>query len=109
MTLTITHKGIELTPAIKQYVEEKMTTLEKYVDPIWEIDVEVGRAAGHSNKGNVYECKAVVQIAGEVMKVERDADDLYKAIDKVRDHLRVMLSDWKKLQQDRSKAPGASE
>jgi ribosome-associated translation inhibitor RaiA len=38
------------------------------------------------------------------MKIERDADDLYKAIDKVRDHLRVELSDWKKRMEERSKA-----
>ena len=102
MTLNITHKGIELTPAIKSYVEEKMTSLEKYLDSIRHIDVEVGLANHHHHKGNIYECKAIVQIGGEVMKVERDSDDMYKSIDKVRDHLRVMITDWKNKQKDRS-------
>lgn len=104
MTINIHARGIELTPAIKQYAEEKMSSLEKYLDSIRHMDVEVGRAAGHSQKGDVFECKAVVQIGGEVMKIERDAEDLYKAIDKVKDHLRVELSDWKKRQDERSKS-----
>lgn len=101
MTLNITHKGIELTSAIKDYVEEKMTSLEKYLDSIDHIDVEVGRSAGHKRKDDVYVCKAIVQIGGEVIKLERDSDDLYKAINKVRDHLRVELTDWKKKMQAR--------
>lgn len=109
MTINIHARGIELTPAIKQYVEEKMQSLEKYLESIQHMDVEVGRADGHQHKGDVYECKAVVQIGGEVMKIERDAEDLYKAIDKVKDHLRVEMSDWKKRMQERSKAGNGEE
>ncbi len=69
MTINIHARGIELTPAIKQYTEEKMHSVEKYLDSIQHMDVEVGRAAGHAQKGNVFECKAVVQIGGEVMKI----------------------------------------
>ncbi|MCK9361130.1 ribosome-associated translation inhibitor RaiA [Patescibacteria group bacterium] len=109
MTINIHARGIELTPAIKQYTEEKMQSVEKYLESIQHMDVEVGRADGHKHKGDVYECKVVVQIGGEVMKIERDAEDLYKAIDKVRDHLRVELSDWKKRMDERSKAGSGEE
>ncbi len=104
MTINIHARGIEFTPAIKQYTEEKMQSVEKYLESIQHMDVEVGRADGHQNKGNIFECKVVVQIGSEVMKIERQADDLYKAIDKVRDHLRVELSDWKKRMNERSQA-----
>ncbi len=101
MTTTITAKQIELTPAIRQYAEEKMGTLLKYLDSIRHIDVELGRDTNRHQKGDVYVCKANVQIGSKVMQVEREEDDLYKAIDKVRDHLRVELADWKKLMEDR--------
>jgi putative sigma-54 modulation protein len=104
MTINIHARGIELTPAIREYTEEKMQSVEKYMESIRHMDVEVGRADGHHHKGDVYECKAVVQIGGEVMKIEREADDLYKAIDKVRDHLRVELTDLKRKLDERSKA-----
>lgn len=102
MTLNIRHHGIDLTPAIKQYVEEKMDSLEKYFDSVQHMDVEVGLANHHHQKGDIFECKAVIQIGGDVLKVEKDAENLYKAIDKVRDHLRVVLTDYKEKLQDRS-------
>lgn len=105
MTINIHARAIELTPAIKDYVEEKMQSLTKYLDSIEHIDVEVGRAEGHHHKEDkAFECNATVKIGGEVIKIEREAEELYKAIDKVRDHLRVEISDWKKRQQERSKA-----
>ncbi|MDO8618189.1 MAG: ribosome-associated translation inhibitor RaiA [Candidatus Uhrbacteria bacterium] len=106
MTLNISHHGIELTPAIKQYVEEKMESLKKYFDSIRHIDVEVGISNHHHRKGNIFECKTVVQVGGEVIRMEKEADDLYKAIDKVRDHLRAELSDWKKRLEERSMQKG---
>lgn len=109
MTITITAKQIELTPAIRQYAEEKMGALIKYLDSIRHIDVEIGRETNRHQKGEVYVCKANVQIGSKVMRVEREEEDLYKAIDKVRDHLRVELTDWKKLMEDRSTGKGESE
>lgn len=91
MTINITHRGIELTPAIKTYVEEKMASLNKYAAGIRHMDVEVGMTNRHHQKGDVFECRAVIQIDGDVMRIEKDAADLYKSIDKVRDHLRVEL------------------
>lgn len=70
------------------------------------IDAEVGLANGHHNKGKIFRCKAIVQVGGEVMPIEREAEDLYKAIDKVKDHLREELTQWKKRLEDRSKGKG---
>ncbi len=101
MTININSRGMELTPAIKQYAEEKMQSLEKYLDSIRHIDIEVGMATGHHHKGNIFECKVNVQIGGDTIMVEREAEDLYKAIDKVRDHLRQELTEWKKRMEQR--------
>ncbi len=101
MTINIIHRGTELTPAIKDYVEEKMQTLTKYMDTIQHMDVEVGLTTGHHNKGNIYECKVVLEFDGGTMRIAREEEDLYKAIDKVRDHFRVELTDWKKRQLDK--------
>lgn len=103
MTINIIHQGIELTPAIHQYTEEKMRSLLKYLDTITHIDVEVGIPNNNLQKTKMYECKAIVQVGGEVIKMEKEAEDLYKAIDKVKDHLRVELTKIKGKLQDRSK------
>lgn len=100
MTINISHRGFELTPAIKDYVEEKMQSLTKYSDVLQHMDVEVGLTNGHHQKGDIYMCKVVLEMEGKTMNVAREEEDLYKAIDKVRDHLRVELTDWKRRQED---------
>ncbi len=111
MTINITHRGTELTPAIKDYVEEKILSLQKYNPSLMHVDVEVGLSTRHHQKGEIYECKAVVELKGQgVMRIEKDANDLYKAIDKVRDHLRAAFSDRKKTLGDKvAEEPVAGE
>ncbi len=104
MTISITHRGMELTPAIRSFVEEKMRSLLKYDDAIRHMDVEVGLASGNHHKGDIFLCKVVVQKEGDVFQMERESEDLYKAIDKVRDHLRDELSDRKKRSAGRMRA-----
>lgn len=101
MTINLVHKGLELTPAIRGYVEEKMQTLEKFTEGIDHMDVEVGLSNHHHHKGNVFLCRVNVVVGGEVVRVEREEEDLYKAIDKVRDHLRETLAQAKKREEDK--------
>lgn len=91
MTINIIHRNMELTPSIREYVEEKIRSLDKYEDDIRHADVEVGLVTQHHNKGNIFECKVVLSVGGDALRIEREAEDLYKSIDKVRDHLRMEL------------------
>ncbi len=101
MTINIRARGVDMTPAIKEYVEEKMQALEKYAD-VAHMDVEVGMSSHRHNKGDVFECKVVVEVGSDVLRVEKEEEDLYKAIDKVKDHLREALADLKRLQAEQA-------
>ena len=105
MTINLVHKGLELTPAITAYVEEKMGTLEKFMEGIEQVDVEVGMTTQRHNKGDVFLCRVNVTVGGELFRVEREEEDLYKAIDKVRDHLRETLAQAKKRREDKRQSP----
>ncbi len=104
MTITITQQGMDVTPTIREYIEEKMGQVQKYFESIRHMDVVAGMANAHQRKGKNFFCKVVVQVGSDVMQVEKEAEDLYKAIDKVKDHLRVELVEWKKKLEDRSSA-----
>lgn len=95
MIINLRATGCELTPALRQYVEEKFNALEKYGTHLFQADVHVGKDSPHHNKGDVFTCSATIEMTGDVIKIERTADDLYKAIDKVKDHLRETLSQMK--------------
>ena len=109
MTINIIYRGVESTPAIKDYLEEKMMSLTKYDDRIQHIDIEIGVTTHHHKKGDIFFCKAGVSSHGDVLRLEREEDDLYKAIDKVRDHLRVELSERKERRQDRAQQVESEE
>ncbi len=101
MTLNIKHRAIELTPAIKAYAEEKMLDLDKNGDLISHIDLEIGKGTNHHKHGDVFSCRALLRMrAGDTMRIDREANDLYKAIDKVRDLLKEALGE-----RHRSKKP----
>ncbi len=91
MKITIQGTGIELTEAIKQYAEEKAQSLEKYFDNIQQADIDVGMNSHHHNKGKVYYAEINLSVPGKLVRVVKESEDLYKAIDKVKDHLKVEL------------------
>jgi len=91
---------MELTDAIKQYVEDKLTSLEKYYDNITHIEVDLGLETHHHNKGEIYNCAVTVEVPNKVFRVEKTEKNLYKAIDKVRDHLREEMTAWKEKMRD---------
>lgn len=100
MTINLRAVGMDLTPAIREYVEEKFGTLEKYAAHIIQMDVEIGLETKHHNKGEIFSCSVNVDIPGDLLKIERTADGLYKAIDEVRDHVRETLAQRKDRQID---------
>lgn len=93
MQLTIESKGIELTEALRGYAEEKITSLEKFAEII-KADVDIG-IDGHQQKGDNFFCEVHLFVAGKDFFVKREEADLYKAIDKVKDHLKNELTSWK--------------
>jgi len=95
--------GIELTEAIKSYAEEKAEGLLKFFDKIVSIDIDVGMDSHHHNKGKVYYAEMNVSVPGNLIRVRKDAVDLYKAIDKVKDHLKVELQKMKEKKRSRDK------
>jgi putative sigma-54 modulation protein len=97
MTIQIRALQMDMMPAIQAYVEEKFQMLEKYQADILSIDVELSRES-HQHKGDVFCCSANVQIPGDVLHVEKSEEDLYKAIDKVKDHLQEVLVEAKERQ-----------
>ncbi len=97
MKINIKSTNLSLTPAIRSYLEEKMATVEKYLGnlDIINFDVEVELTSKHHNKGDIFRAEANVQVAKDLLRVEKTEPDLYKAIDKVRDHLIDMIKKHK--------------
>ncbi len=91
MVTNIQFTGIDSSDALKQYAIEKVEDCEKFFDNIQQADIDIGLRSNHHQKGNIYYAEVNLHVPGKLVRVVKDAEDLYKAIDKVRDHLKVEL------------------
>ncbi len=80
-----------------------MQGLTKYFDGIKHMDIEVGMSTHHHQKGDIFKCKVVIETLKEVIRIEKEEEELYKAIDEVKDHARLELSSLKERIQDRQR------
>lgn len=87
MQIIISGRGFELTEAIKDYVEKKISGLDKFHSKIIRAVVEVGMENHHHLKGKIFVCECKLEIPGNDAFASKQEKTLYKAIDKVRDYL----------------------
>lgn len=103
---------MDLTEAIRAYVEEKVDYLRKICqefDPADDLQVEVGKSTRHHVKGPYYRAEMFLKLPGKNLRAESEGEDLYAAIDTVKDQMRRQLSDYKDRlhdKQERATRPG---
>jgi len=105
MKINLKASNIELTEAISEYVQAKVDMLEKYLGDIQVIncDFEVAKSVGGQNKGEIYSAEVNLQIPGDLLRVDKTEADLYKAIDKVKDHMEEMIISHKEKLRDQER------
>lgn len=95
MRILIKATNIELTPEIKKYTEEKISSLDRYFNNIIEAKVEIGINSARHQKGEIFFCEVNIAVPNRLLRVKKTEKKLLKAIDKTKDHLRVMLHRYK--------------
>jgi len=102
MKITLQGTNIELNQPIREYVDKKMGEMEKYISEgtLADMRVEVERTTFHHRKGDIFRAEANVKLPGRLVRVEVQEDDLYKAIDRLKDELPRELKRYKERQQD---------
>ncbi len=106
MQIIIKTTQIELTDALNQYVEDRIKSLEKYIGRFEEqgesvARVELARTTQHHRNGDVFNVEVNLQLDGEVIRAERDGEDMYATIDAVKDVLKVEIQKFKDLRVDK--------
>ena len=88
MKINIKATNIELTPAISNYVEKKVSVIEKYIGQADAVaQVEVGKSTQHHKSGDVFRAEVHVAGAGLDLYAVSEQSDLYAAIDVVKDEI----------------------
>jgi putative sigma-54 modulation protein len=90
--------GIELTPAIREYVLKRIESFEKFIpqhDESVKCECEVGKTTHHHKQGDFFRAEIKLHIAGKDFYAVSEKDDLYAAIDEVRDEIVQALTTHK--------------
>lgn len=97
MKVNLKATNLELTKEIRAYVQEKMDMAEKFLGdtPVIHCDFEVDLVTHHHNKGEIFRAEANLSVPGELLRVEKTEKNMYKAIDKVKDHLARVIKKYK--------------
>ena len=85
MRITITGRNIELTPGIKEAVEDKLGKLEKYFKP--ETDVNVTLSVEKERQ----KIEVTIPTKGHTIRAEEVSNDMYVSIDLVEETLERQL------------------
>jgi len=103
MKINLKATKFDLTAAISAYVQEKMDMLDKYLGntDVINCDVEVEKIVGGQSKGDIFRAEVNLSVPHELIRVEKTATDLYKAIDKVKDHLDEMIVKYREKARDK--------
>lgn len=88
MNIKATH--IDLTETITEYVEKKVASLGKVIDvedPTVLVSVEVGKTTEGQKSGDVFRAEIHITGGGRDFYADSVKDDIYAAIDEVRDEV----------------------
>ena len=80
--------NIEMTDAIENYFKERMDSLDKFIDPndeSVECSARVSRSSGSSHSGEFYRAEVSIHTSGKNFGAVSEKDNLYAAIDDVKD------------------------
>ncbi len=90
-------KNMELTEAIRDYVEKRVDSLSKLCEKYTPCDlaVEVGKTSEHHHKGEVFFAEFNLTIPHGMLRATSTQEDLYKAVDDAKNELKRQLVDRK--------------
>lgn len=101
MNIIIKGTNLELHNDLKDYAEEKIGGLKKFME---DIDlggnrvvarIELAKTTQHHQQGDIYRAEVNLELPKKMMRSVVESDDIYKSIDDVKDELRIMINEYK--------------
>lgn len=94
MNISIKGTNLDLTEPLKDYVNEKVGHLDKFISGVIDSHVELERDH-HHRSGNVFRAEVTMFVGGKTIRAEASTEDIYAGIDLVIPKLKEQLSKFK--------------
>ena len=98
MKFTIVGKNIDVTPGLKEAVEEKIGKLEKYFTPDTNVNVTL------SVDKEQHKIEVTIPVKGKIIRSEQASSDMYVSIDLVEEVIERQLKKYKNKLVDKKQA-----
>lgn len=95
MKLTIRTKDVALSDADRQYVEDKVISLDKYYSRIIDGFIDLSMATKHHKHGPTVHAAVDLRCTNRVIRAEKNHIDVRAAIDGIKDELKKQLLTYK--------------
>lgn len=109
MRVTIRQKNLEITPALRIYIESKiLKPLKRSLGSRFEselpiLDLEVGRSTRHHRKGKVYRVSANLTLGKQMLRAEAEDVDIRTCCDLVEEELESEIRHFKERASSKDK------
>lgn len=93
MRINIQGTNIELTESIKDYVNKKVVILDKFIDKLEDVllEIEIGKTTNHHKQGDIFKAEINISFSGKKFYATSIKEDLYGAIDDVKEQIEYQL------------------
>ncbi|MFA5870933.1 MAG: ribosome-associated translation inhibitor RaiA [Candidatus Paceibacterota bacterium] len=108
MRIEINAVHLELTEALKKYIETKIKSVERMIKK-FEVHgeliafVEISRTTRHHRQGDIYYAEITMKLPQKTIRIEKTHEDVYGAIDELKDLLKEEVSELKEINKDKTK------
>ena len=87
MNIQIYSKNYDLNQEIKDYIQEKIGGLAKFIDNIIDVKVEASKSTQHHENGDYYYVEVNIKVPGRLVRAVAEKESLFVAVDEVREEL----------------------
>lgn len=98
MTINLKATGITLTPQISEYLDKRLEGVQKFLpegEGAFVANVELGKTTRHHQTGDIFKAEITVHFGGRTFRAVSERQDLYSAIDDMKDEITRELGSYK--------------
>lgn len=106
MKINIKATNLDLTPAIREYIEKKIGSLSRFLKRFEtksevEVFIEIARTTKHHRHGNVLYAEATIPLGKKILRAEHFDWDIRVAIDKIKNKLQQGIKEYKEIKMEK--------
>lgn len=100
MKINIKATNLDLTPIIRDYIEEKIGSLAHFLKRFEmkseiEVFIEIAQTTKHHRHGNILYAEATIPLGKKILRAEHSSDNIKTAINKIKDELQQQIKKYK--------------